>query len=207
MKKLRIMLAALMAIVALTMNFEAKAQTKVWSFGPEAGVSFSKYGKDASPNDFKPGAVGGLFVTYSIINMFGVTAKFLVHQRGASFESANTKQTLTYVEVPIVGRYFFNREGKFRPNIFVGPSFSFLTGVRNKVGSNDPEEIGSYKDDYNSVDLGVTTGAGVNIRIHNETYLVLDARYLQGFTDLSKSPDNKVNNHSFALTAGVSFGF
>lgn len=201
------MLAALMGIVALTMNFEAKAQTKVWSFGPEAGVSLSTYGKDGSDSDFKPGAVGGLFVTYSIINMFGVTAKFLIHQKGASFEPNDTKQTLTYVEVPIVGRYFFNREGKVRPNIFVGPSFSFLTGVKNKVGSNDPEDISSYKNDYNTVDLGVTTGAGVNIRVHNETYLVLDARYLQGFSDVSKSSDTKVNNHSFALTAGVSFGF
>ncbi len=207
MKKLKIMLVALMAIVALTMNFEAKAQTKVWSIGPEAGVSFSKYGKDASSNNFKPGAIGGLFVTYSIINTFGVTAKFLIHQKGASFEPNDTKQTLTYVEIPVIGRYFFNKEGNVRPNIFLGPSFSFLTGVKNKVGTNNPEKIDSFKNDYNTVDLGVTTGAGCNIRIYNETYLVLDARYTQGISDVSKSSDNKVNNQSFALTAGVSFGF
>jgi len=206
MKKLKIMLAALMAMVALTMNFEAKAQTKVWSIGPEAGISFSKYGKDASSNSFKPGAIGGLFVTYSIINTFGVTAKFLIHQKGASFEPDDTKQTLTYVEIPIIGRYFFNKEGKVRPNIFLGPSFSFLTGVKNKVGSNNPEKI-DYNNDYNNVDVGVTTGFGCNIRIQNETYLVLDGRYTHGLSDLSKSNNNNVNNQSLAFTAGVSFGF
>ena len=205
MKKLNNMLVALMAIVALTMSIDTTAQSKVWSIGPEAGVSFSKYGRDATTNDFKPGAVGGLFVTYSIINTFGVTAKFLIHQKGASFKSNDTKQTLTYVEIPVIGRYFFNKEGKVRPNIFIGPCFSFLTGVKNKIGSNDPEENGSYKNDYNTVDLGLTTGGGCNIRIHNETYLVLDARYTHGLTDVSKS-DNNVNNHNFALTAGVSFG-
>ena len=138
MKKLKIMLVALVSIVVLTMSLETKGQTKVWSIGPEAGVSFSKYGRDATSNDFKPGAVAGLFVTYSIINTFGVTAKFLIHQKGASFKSNDTKQTLTYVEIPVIGRYFFNKEGKVRPNIFVGPSFSFLTGVKNKIGSNDP---------------------------------------------------------------------
>ena len=51
----------------------------------------------------------------------------------------------------------------------------------------------------------MTTGAGCNIRILNETYLVFDARYTHGLTDVSKS-DGKVNNQSFALTAGVSFG-
>lgn len=196
---------ALVAVFTLTMSYTTKAQNRVWSIGPEAGLSISKYGKDANANDFKPGAIGGLFVTYSIMNTYAVTGKFLFHQKGASFGSSDTKQTLNYIEIPVIGRYFFNKEGNIRPNIFVGPSFSFLTNVKNKVGNNDPENVESYKDNYNGVDVGVTTGAGCNFRIHKETYLVLDARYTQGLTDVSKS-DGKVNNQSFALTAGVSFG-
>lgn len=196
---------ALVAVFTLTMSYATMAQTKVWSIGPEAGLSISKYGNDASANDFKPGAIAGLFVTYSIVNNFAVTGKFLFHQKGASFASDDTKQTLNYIEIPVVGRYFFNKEGNVRPNIFIGPSFSFLTNAKNKVGNNDPEKIESYKDYYNGVDVGVTTGAGCNIRILNETYLVFDARYTHGLTDVSKS-NGKVNNQSFALTAGVSFG-
>ena len=206
MKKQHSLLIALAALLSLTMSFESKAQTKVWSIGPEAGVSFSKYGKEASDNEFKPGAVVGMFVTYSILNTFGVTGKVLFHQKGASFGSPDIRQTLNYIEVPIVGRYFFNKEGNIRPNIFVGPSFSFLTNVKNKNGSNDPENMGSYKDYYNTVDVGVTTGFGCNFRIHKETYFIVDARYTQGLTDFSKSDGKYIYNQSFAVTAGVSFG-
>jgi len=66
--------------------------------------------------------------------------------------------------------------------------------------------IDSYKDSFNNFDLGVTGGVGVNFRIQNETYFVLDARYTHGLSDLGKASAD-VNNNSFALAAGVSFGF
>lgn len=206
MKKQHILLAALVALLSLTTSFDTQAQSKVWSIGPEAGISISNYGMDANDTDPKPGAVGGLFVTYSIINTFAITTKFLFYQKGATFPTTDTKQTLTYFEIPVMGRFFLNKEGDFRPNIFVGPSFGFLTGATNKIGSNDRTDIDSYKNTYNGVDVGVTGGIGFNFRILNETYLVLDARYTHGLSDLSKS-DGKVNNNSVALTAGVSFGF
>lgn len=206
MKNQHSLLIALVAFLTLTGSLETKAQTKVWSIGPEAGVSLSKYGTEASNNEFKNGAVAGMFVTYSILNTYGVTGKVLFYQKGASFGSSDTRQTLNYIEVPIVGRFFFNKEGNVRPNIFVGPYLSLLTNATNKTGSNDPENIGSYKDYYNPVDLGVTTGLGCNFRIYKETYLVLDARYSQGITDFSKNDGNYITNQSFAFTGGISFG-
>jgi hypothetical protein len=106
----------------------------------------------------------------------------------------------------LAGTFLINKEGNVRPNIFVGPSFSFLTNVKNKTGSNDPENLGSYKDYYNPVDFGVTTGFGCNFRIYKETYLVFDARYSQGITDFSKSDGKYITNQSFAFTGGISFG-
>ncbi len=205
MKKQNIVIATLVAFT-LTMSFEIKAQNKIWSIGPEAGVSFSKYGKDASTNDFKSGAIGGLFITYSILNTFAVTTKLLYSQKGASFKSSDTKQTLNYIEVPVIGRFFLNKEGNFRPNIFVGPSFGFLTGATNKVGSNDRVDIDSYENIFNGFDFGVTGGIGLNFLISAETYFILDARYTHGFSDITKANGN-VNNNSLGLTAGISFGF
>lgn len=201
-------MVAAITILSLAIPIQTMAQiemTKVWSIGPEAGLSLSKYGRDAGDNDFKPGIVSGLFVTYSIINTFAITGKFLYHQKGANFQNDDLKQTLGYIEIPVVGRYFLNKEGQFRPNIFLGPSFGILTGAKNKVGNNDPEKLESFKDSFNTFDFGVTGGVGCNIRIFSETYLVLDARYTQGVSDIAKS-DADVNNNSFALTAGVSFG-
>jgi outer membrane protein W len=208
MKTRNKMMLAAIALLALAMPIQMMAQvevTKVWSIGPEVGVSLSKYGRDADPNNFKPGIVTGLAVTYSIINTFGITGKVLYHQKGATFQEDDIKQTLGYIEIPVVGRFFLNKEGQFRPNIFVGPSIGFLTGAKNKVGSNDPERMDTFKDSFNTVDLGVTGGMGCNIRILNETYLVLDARYTHGGSDITKA-NADVNNNNFAFTAGVNFG-
>ncbi len=193
-------------LLSLTMCLQTTAQTRVWSVGPEVGVSVSKYGKDASTNDFKSGAIGGMFLTYSILNTFAVTTKLLYSQKGASFESSDTKQTLNYIEVPVIGRFFLNKEGNFRPNLFVGPSFGFLAGATNKVGSSDRVAIEGYKDIFNNFDLGVTGGLGLNFLVATETYLVIDARYTHGLSDITKANGN-ANNSAFGLTAGLSFGF
>ncbi len=206
MKTKNIVIASMVTFLSVAMCFNAKAQTKVWSVGPEAGVSLSKYGKDAGTNDYKVGAIGGVFLTYSILNSFGITTKLLYSQKGATFESSDTKQTLNYIEVPLIGRFFLNKEGTFRPNIFVGPSFGFLTGATNKVGSDKPVAIDSYKNIYNGFDFGVTGGLGLNFLISSETYFIIDARYTHGLSDITKANGN-VNNNSFGVTAGISFGF
>ena len=206
MKTKNIVIASMVTFLSVAMCFNTKAQTKVWSVGPEAGVSLSKYGKEAGTNDYKVGAIGGVFLTYSILNSFGITTKLLYSQKGASFESSDTKQTLNYIEVPLIGRFFLNKEGTFRPNIFVGPSFGFLTGATNKVGSDKPVAIDSYKNIYNGFDFGVTGGLGLNFLISTETYFIIDARYTHGLSDITIANGN-VNNNSFGLTAGISFGF
>lgn len=206
MKTKNIVTVSIVTFLMLVTCFDTYAQEKVWSVGPEVGISLSKYGKDAGENDFKSGALGGVFLTYSILNTYAITTKLLYSQRGASFKSSDTRQTLNYIEVPLIGRFFLNKEGSFRPNIFVGPSFGFLAGATNKVGSNNPEPIESYKDNFNGFDFGVTGGLGLNFLISTETYFIIDARYTHGLSDITKANEN-VNNNSFALSAGLSFGF
>ena len=206
MKKHAIIISVVTVLLSFGISFHSMAQTKVWSIGPEVGISISKYGQDAGTNDFKSGAIGGLFVTYSIENTFGITTKLLYSQKGSYFKSIDTKQTLNYIEVPVIGRFFLNKEGTFRPNIFVGPSFGFLTGVTNKVGSNERVTMDNYSASFNTFDFGVTGGMGFNFLISNETYFIVDARYTHGLSDISKSA-GVVNNNSFGLTVGLSFGF
>jgi hypothetical protein len=204
MKKQIIILTAIAFALLATPVF-TKAQNKVWSIGPEVGVNISKYGNNISNSDFKTGFLGGLFLTYSIENTHAFTAKFLFSQKGTSSSVNNDKQTLNYIEVPVIGRFFFNRDGRFRPNIFVGPSFGFLTGVRNKEGDNEGIKLPNYDKIYNGFDFGITTGLGFNYLIANETRFLIDARYTQGFSDITKA-SGEVNNKAFGVTAGVSFG-
>ena len=205
MKKNNFLLAALVALFAFTLPAITNAQTaKVWSFGPEAGITVSSYGNDGANSEAKPGLGAGVFLTYSIINTFGITTKLLYYEKGAEFSSQNMKQTLQYIEIPVMGRLFFNKEGNVRPNIFFGPSFAFLAGAKNKVGG-DVEKIESFKNSFNTFDFGLTGGLGCNFRIANETYFVLDGRYTHGVSDIAKNNDD-VNNKSFLVSAGLQFG-
>jgi len=204
-KKINRLAVIMISLLTLASPFYSTAQTKdkVWSIGPEIGVNLAKHGRDLDESNFKPGLLVGGFVTYSIRDTYGFTGKVLFSQKG--YEYKNYKETLTYVEIPVVARLFFNREGTFRPNIFAGPSFSFLTGAKAKVGSNDTEQINNYDKIYNGFDFGITGGLGLNFEIAPETRFLIDARYTHGLTDIHKSGAD-VNNNAIGITAGISFG-
>lgn len=179
------------------------AQNKVWSIGPEIGVNLSKYGMDANSNTRRTGIAGGIFLTYSVINTFALTGKVLYSEKGAVF--GDREEILKYIEIPITGRFFINKRGKFRPNFIMGPSLGFLRGVSTRTGSGDPVKVRDFKDSYNTFDLGATAGLGLNYLVLQHTRLLLDARYTYGLTDLTKAP-GQINNEVITITFGVSFG-
>jgi len=194
----------LLLFIAFSSRVQAQASDNVWSIGLEAGPSFSKYGQDASSSDFKTGFLLGANLNYSIRNTYGFTGKLLYAQKGA--KQGNVKQTLNYIEVPIVARAFFNRDGKFRPNLFAGPSFGFLTGAKSKTGSADRVDIDNYESIFKTFDFGLTGGIGLNYEIVPDTRILVDFRYTHGLTDIAESAASKVNNQSIAITAGFSIG-
>jgi outer membrane protein W len=204
----KLFVVSVLAFFCAVLNPVRAQSGKVWSIGPELGVNLSKFGRDAPENDMKAGVVAGFFVTYSIVDHFGVTAKFLLSQRGGQITAngVTNKTALNYIEVPVLGRFFLNRSGKFRPNLFVGPSLNFLMGGTNKVGDADAVKISDYKDIYNTFDLGLTGGLGLNYEIANETRILLDARYVYGLSDISKAGGN-INNQTINISAGIQFGF
>src|SRR6478736_2190949 len=169
--------------IAFAIPFGAKAQTgdRVWSIGLEAGPNFSKHGQDLDETNFKTGFLVGGNLTYSVLNTYGVTGKLLYAHKGA--ELNNTKSTLNYVEIPVVGRFFFNKEGPFRPNLFAGPSFGFLTGVKSQSGNGDRVTVNYYKDTYKTFDCRITGGLGLNYEIAPETRMFVDVRYTYGLSD------------------------
>jgi hypothetical protein len=208
MKK-RILRVSLLAFFAVVASIASYGQSdRVWSFGPEVGINFSKHGMDAKDDtDYKSGLLAGAFLTYSIRDTYGFTLKVLYSQKGASAEVGDetVKTQLNYIEIPILARIFFNREGTVRPNVFLGPSLGFLTGAKGKSGSEDYEDFDNYKDIYNTFDLGLSAGLGLNIKVGGEMYFIVDARYTYGLTDISKGGSD-VNNQAVAISAGLSFG-
>jgi hypothetical protein len=194
-------IGGLLAVVL--MSAQAYAQEKVWSIGPEIGVNFSKYGMDANENPHVSGLAGGLFLTYSVVNTFGITGKILYSEKGA--DVGEHDEVLKYIEVPLTGRFFLNKEGRFRPNLFLGPSFGFLRGVTTRTGTGDLVKVPDYESSYNKYDIGATGGLGLNYLILRHTRLLLDARYTYGLSDITTAP-SQVNNETFTVTFGISFG-
>jgi outer membrane protein W len=208
MKKPLMKFLVLTTFLAMSLPFQSMAQKrggdKVWSFGPEAGVNFAKLGRDANNTNFKPGMLLGGFLTYSIRNTYAFTGKVLYSQKG--YQTDNFKETLKYIEVPVVVRLFFNRNGAFRPNLFAGPSFGFLTGVSTKTGNASEVKMTNYDSVFNTFDVGLTGGLGLNYEIAKEIRLLLDVRYTHGITDITKAGNSNVNNQAIGITGGISFG-
>jgi outer membrane protein W len=171
------------------------------------GVNFAKLKGDIGDEETLSGIVAGFFVTHSVINTFGITGKVLFSHKGVVYHGTNSqvKNTLNYLEVPILARYYLNKEGKFRPNLFLGPSFGFLMGATSKEGDQKAAKITNYKNYYHTYDFGLTGGLGLNYEIANEIRILLDARYTYGLSDVAIGPA-KASNQTITLSAGVSFG-
>jgi len=222
--KNRIFKFSLLSVFGLLLSIGAFAQesNRVWSAGPEIGAAFSNHGMDADESDYKSGLVAGGFVTYSILDRYAFTAKVLFNQKGSkiSDDDVDTKERLNYIEIPVLARVYFNREGTIRPNVFFGPSFGFLTGAQWKIGDEDYENvedididgvdlfegIDSYKDVYNTFDFGLALGLGLSFKVADEMYFIVDARYTYGLNDVYKGTNGSSNNQNTTVTAGLSFG-
>jgi hypothetical protein len=227
--KNRILKVSLLSLSGLMLSFGAFAQKRdlgVWSIGPEIGAAFSNHGGD-DDSEYKSGLVAGGFVTYSIRDRYAFTGKILLNQKGSTYkdgiitkrfeEDVEIKERLNYIEIPVLARVFFNREGTVRPNVFFGPSFGFLPGAQWKIGDDDyqdwddiiefdPSDEDSYKDAYGIIDFGLSLGLGLSIRVANEINFIIDTRYTYGLRNFRGGGWSKVNNQNVAVTAGLSFG-
>ncbi len=222
--KNRILKVSLLLLFGFMLSIGAFAQEsdRVWSIGPEIGAAFSNHGKDPyepvyKDSEYKSGLVAGGFVTYSIRDKYAFTAKILFNQKGSKYDDGDVRERLNYIEIPVLARVYFNREGTIRPNVFIGPSFGFLTGAQWKIGDDDYENVtdikefdlngdwDSYKDKYSVFDFGVSLGLGLSIKVANEMYFIIDTRYTYGLSDFKKG-DGNANNQNATVTAGLSFG-
>src|SRR6478609_4724955 len=112
MKKLNLKLSLTLCFIAgISMVSYGQSKDKTWSIGPEVGANFAKFGKDGDQTVYNTGLILGGFLTYSIRNTHAFTTKILFSRKGAKDEASNSQVHLNYVEVPVLLRVFFNRDG------------------------------------------------------------------------------------------------
>ncbi|MDY3520533.1 porin family protein [Riemerella anatipestifer] len=205
MKKLFLGLAVVAGSFAFGQQFGAKAGLNV--------SSISKGGYDDTKA--KVGYYAGVFLNAPISGDFSIQPEVLYNNLGSKttmnagiLGKAETKLNLDYISVPVMFQY------KATPQFYLeaGPEFSFLVGANAKTSYETPLKSGQTvtelnKDNFNSFNFGMGLGLGFDITPN----IGVNARYVAGFTDISKNgttsaSDNTTNkNNTFQVGLGVKF--
>jgi hypothetical protein len=156
-------------------------------------TSFSQANKSFKSNT---GFEGGIFFGGNRPGLIGVMGEILYARKGQE-QAGLPKIELHYLEIPILARVNVGSQSLNGISVYglVGPVFDILLkGAQNGV---------NVKKNYESLDVGVLIGAGVEI-----TRFLVEGRYNIGVKNVLKSTgasSTDVKSRSFALLFGVRF--
>lgn len=186
------------------------SQTEPLTWGIKAGVNASDlYGGDINSSDTRAGFNGGLFLNYRFSKYFAIQPEVAYTEKGSEVgqgvvgEEGAVDYNLSYLEIPVLAKFYIPTGGLVEPNIYAGPEVGFK--LNGEANDNDLDD--SVKD----AEFGLAFGGGVDFSLgNNPTNLLrtigLDLRYTLGLTDVFDVPgDPEARNGAF--TAAISLGF
>jgi len=169
-------------------------------------------GGDIEDTSMKTGFCGGAFLAWEISDWFTFQPEFLYSQRGADDSNVDASISLDYIEFPLLAMLTIPMEGRFTPNVFVGPSIAFNIGAdASAFGvSADIKEI------ISSTDVGIVVGAGVKVGDLGPGAITADIRYTIGLTNVldvdgysdvlgEDLSDASAKNNVFCFMVGYAF--
>ncbi len=194
----------IIAVVLLTVVSITPAYAGKMSFGVKAGLNMSNVsgtpeGWDDSI-EWKAGITGGAFLNYAINKNFSLQPEILYTQKGFGsklFDDIDILEidltlSLDYFELPVLAKYAFSADKKFRPTLFAGPSFAYCFGSELAVSwwlfSGDVD----FSSLTHVTDFGIVLGGGFDY-VLSGGILVFDARFTYGFTKVILSGDFEIN--------------
>ena len=217
MKRYLISVLALTVIFALLPVSDSAAQLK-FEGGVKGGIGIANWtGDDSDDHTSKIGAIGGLFVTIGINEMFAVQVEGLYAQKGAESDYVDStgttiteKDKFDYIEIPVLAVVSFAAAEKMNINVFAGPTLGILVSADS--GGED------FKDHVKGTDFGAAFGAGFSYAMEAFTIL-FEGRYTIGFSsvadfsdellafwEMTEQPDIKTSNISIMAGFSIPFG-
>jgi hypothetical protein len=162
------------------------------------------------------GIGGGGFAVVPLNPRIAVQIEALFTPKGASsegavgteFEGFESKLALDYLEFPVLLRLEGPRSTSGGFHVFGGGSLGFNTSARSELTIDgelfDNGVSDNIRDQINAFEFSVVVGAGMDLG----RYLVVDARYSLGLTNVNdiEDDDTTVKNRAFTILAGVRFG-
>ncbi len=185
--------------VATLLCIEVNAQARL---GLKGGVNLTKFSSDEFNANTYNRAVFGAFGEIPLIPNFSFSTEINYSNEGTKYEIGNLDRTkISYLEIPVLANIYFTNT-KVRPKIFGGPSMSFLMNAENVFEDGSTVDL---NDQYKENEIGVVLGAGVDLQITGENYLLFDIRYDFGMTEINDLDVGAFQNRGFRLSVGASF--
>jgi hypothetical protein len=160
-------------------------------------TSFSAANEASLKFDTATGWEGGIWFGGNRGGNVGVMGEILYSQKKQQVTGVTGSTTLQYLEIPILLRINAGSRSRNGVSVYglVGPVFDI--NLKAKQGNFD------VKDNYESLDLGILFGAGVEI-----TRFLVEGRYNKGLRNVLKGAGGnitEIKTQSFALLFGVRF--
>jgi hypothetical protein len=185
----------LLALSAFLVATPVQGQQGV-GVGVKGGWLYSSFSEANSDFDNNSGWAAGIFFGGNRDGVVGVQGEVLYAKKGA--KEGQSSVDLHYLEIPILARLNLGSSNRNTGALLYaigGPVFD----VRLKA----EQDSFNVKDNYESTDVGVIAGAGVEI-----SRFLIEARYNWGLRNILKSgggANTELKNRSFAILAGLRF--
>ncbi len=167
------------------------------TFGAKAGLNMASIsGDDTSDLKAKTSFHVGAVAEIAISDEFSVQPELLYSAQGAKADEGDGELKLTYINLPIMAKYYV-AEGF---SIEAGPQVGFLMSADESDGDND--------DDIKDVTSGIDFGANFGVGYKMESGLNFAARYnvgLGNIWDFEGSDDYKNTNSVIQVSVGYFF--
>ncbi len=157
-----------------------------------AGFDLARYKTESLGNNLtwehKFGLSGGIGFEENLSRRVIIEFDSLYIHRGSQAVSADDhsiyKYCLNTISVPLLIKYKLFPHSS--PYLLGGSEVFYPLSYKLKQPSNDSEE--DLKDDINTINFGLITGCGFEIRLEEHLYFFLEIRYFYGITNIIKNP-------------------
>ncbi len=203
MKKTVLLFALLLSIAGI------KAQE--FHYGAKLALNRTSLpSNDSDTNKYLKGKIGfevGFMGEYMFNDNFALAGELKYATAGDYLEMSTSgldfksHVNLSYVQVPVMARYYINESFSLE----AGPQLGFLTSAKydttTSYNGNSQSDSGDMKDQIQSTDFGFNLGAGYKM----ENGLFINLRYTLGISDIDKEDNSTTKNNSIQFGVGYFF--
>jgi len=203
---------ALAMVFMLGMASAAAAQRRI-QVGAKVGPSFSDITleeDDGQSYHARIAAAGGGFVFLPVVGRLALQVEALSTAKGSRIEEPgeNVTQTLMlrYLEFPVLLRVAGPKQGIGTWYFMGGGTFGVRTSAKAQISSVAGSVIAGERNDASAAierfESGIAVAAGADIG----RFMVVEARYARGLTNVNKVPDSpRFTNRALTFLVGIRY--